>query len=272
MIPPENILYEVLGRNPRSGFDPATYDFQCPFISEKCTKKSTEDKSEPYPICAIQTLKYGPICVCPQRFRQHNFLQDVMDVAWPGVPYDQLSVASEVTMKGFGRVDHVVSRLVEGKVDHFVSVELQAIDFNGSVRPIYNAMRAGTESGKRPKSGPNWKNVSKRYINQLISKGFFHHHWGTKIYAAIQDKVYDYFRKDADFPTFNNPNDANLNVVFMIYSLVDNPNSQSRGLIKLDRIEATHHSNLQNAVLYKSTPDKSKFESAILSAISKSSG
>lgn len=270
MILPEEILYEVLGRQPQLGFDPAANKFICPFIGTRCTKKSTQDKTQPYPICAINTLGYGPICVCPHRFRQHNFLEDVMNIVWPNVPYSDLSVANEVTMKGFGRVDHVISEVRDGKIQKFVSVELQAIDFNGTVRPVYDAMRLGKGTNARPKSGPNWKNVSKRYINQLISKGFFHHHWGTKIYAAIQDKVYDYFRKDADFPTFNNPNDPNLNVVFMIYSLKDDPASTSRGTIQLDRIEATHHSNLQNAVLYKSTPEKQLFEAAILSSLGRS--
>jgi hypothetical protein len=267
MILPEEILYEVLGKKPHIGFDPGNSNFFCPFIDSRCTKKSTQDKAEPYPVCAISTLQYGPICVCPQRFRQHKFLQDVMNIVWPGLPYADLSIANEVTMKGFGRVDHVISEVRDGKIQKFVSVELQAIDFNGSVRPVYDEMRKGNGTVSRPKSGPNWKNVSKRYINQLISKGFFHHHWGTKIYAAIQDKVYDYFRKDADFPTFNNPNDPNLNVVFMIYSLEDDPTSGSRGTIRLDRVEATHHSNLQNAVLYKSTPNKQLFETAILSSL-----
>lgn len=270
MIPPKDVLFEVLGRTPELGFDPRTEDFRCPFIGRQCTKKSTQEKGEPYPVCAITTPKYGPICVCPQRFRQHNFLEDVMRIVWPEVPCSELLVANEVTMKGFGRVDHVISELRNGAIQKFVSVELQAIDFNGSVRPVYDAMRLGEAVTVRPSSGPNWKNVSKRYINQLISKGFFHHHWGTKIYAAIQDKVYDYFRKDADFPTFNDPHDPRLNVIFMIYSMKEDSSSGFRGIMQLDRVEATHHSNLQNAVLYKSTPERRQFEAAIMSSLKRS--
>ncbi len=192
-----------------------------------------------------------------------------MDLVWPGKPYDELSVSNEVTMRGFGRVDHVISEIRDGEIDKFVSVELQSIDFNGSVWPVYDAMRNGEIVDKRPSAGPNWKNVSKRYINQLISKGFFHHHWGTKIYAAIQDKVYDYFRKDADFPTFSDHTDPRLNVVFLIYELRDDPVGKHRGVISLKKVEATHHSNLQNAVLYKSTPEKSAFERAILGSLNR---
>ncbi|MBZ6378418.1 hypothetical protein B5C34_12975 [Pacificimonas flava] len=213
------VIFEVLGRRPELNFDPASEGFICPYIKDLCTKRSTVDKSEPYPLCAINTPKYGPIALCPKRFHGADFLGDVMRTAWSERQAGDLHVANEVTMEGFGRVDHVISEISDGEIQRFVSVELQAIDANGTVRPVYDAMRNGYLVDQRPSYGPNWKNVSKRYMNQLISKGYYHHQWGTKIYASIQDKVYEYFRRDAGFLTTDDVDNEQVNIVFMIYSL-----------------------------------------------------
>ena len=100
-------------------------------------------------------------------------------------------VAPEVKMEGFGNVDFVIADVGDdGEVSQFLSVELQAIDITGSAFDAYQALRAGNDLEKRPTYGFNWDNVYKRYITQLIRKGYFHHHWKSKIVAVIPEQVY----------------------------------------------------------------------------------
>ncbi|MBA4162342.1 MAG: hypothetical protein C0515_09765, partial [Novosphingobium sp.] len=166
----------------------------------------------------------------------------------------------EVKMEGFGNVDFVISDIADnGSISQFISVELQAIDITGSARPAYDAILAGKQMGKRPTYNFNWKNVAKRYMNQLISKGYYHHHWGTKIVALIQDEVYDYFRKDADFFTTKDIDSTNVNIVFMVYGFEPGGSDGREQRLVLKRVEGTHHSNLQQAVLYKTAPSRDAF-------------
>src|SRR3546814_6532464 len=103
-------------------------------------------------------------------------------------------------MEGFGNVDFVIADVKSDKeIDQFLSVELQAIDITGSVFPAYQALRAGEDLEKKPTYGFNWDNVYKRYITQLIRKGYFHHHWKSKIVAVIPEQVYQYILGRAAF-------------------------------------------------------------------------
>lgn len=109
-------------------------------------------------------------------------------------------VAPEVKMEGFGNVDFVIADVgQDGEVEQFLSVELQAIDITGSAFKAYQALRAGEDLEKKPTYGFNWDNVYKRYITQLIRKGYFHHHWKSKIVAVIPEQVYEYIKGRAGF-------------------------------------------------------------------------
>jgi hypothetical protein len=267
---PTDAIEEVLGRRAKSGFQPASRSYLCPFIGRTCTKRSTADKTNPYPVCSMRKSDGSVVCVCPNRFHERDFLKDVIDHAWIGpAPINPIK-SGEVKMEGFGNVDFVISeRSPDGQIEKFVSVELQAIDINGSVRMAYDALLAGKLLDKRPNYGFNWKNVAKRYMNQLISKGFFHHHWGTRIVAAIQDEVYDYFRRDADFFTTEDIHSPNVNIVFMVYGFEAGGIDGREHKLVLKRVEGTHHSNLQQAVLYKSAPSRDAFVKRIEAAIAR---
>ena len=169
-------------------------------------------------------------------------------------------------MKDFGNVDFVIADTPDGKnITQFLSVELQAIDITGSVRDAYDAITNGALLEKKKSYGFNWKNVYKRYINQLISKGYYHHHWGTKIVAVIQDEVYNYVCNDADFMRSPDISSPNVNIIFMSYRFED----IGAGILKpvLDKVEGTHHSNLQTAVLYKAAPSRDDFCKKISAAL-----
>ncbi len=265
---PTDAIEEILGRRAVLGLDPAAHGYLCPFIGKTCTKRSTADKSNPYPVCSVRKSNGDVVCICPKRFHERDFLADVIEHCWVGPKPDNPVIASEVKMEGFGNVDFVISDTdSEGTIERFMSVELQAIDITGSARPAYDAILRGDLLEKRPTYNFNWKNVAKRYMNQLISKGYYHHHWGTKIVAAIQDEVYDYFRRDADFFTTTELDSEQVNIIFMIYGFErgDHPDREQK--LVLRKVEGTHHSNLQTAVLYKTAPNRDAFIQRIEAAI-----
>ena len=264
---PETIVGEILGKRARKGADPSASDFLCPFIQSRCTKRSTQLPGEPYPVCTLWRRSKGEadpvddlIFVCPKRFYAIDFLKDVVAHCWPGEAPKNPKVAPEVKMTGFGNVDFVIADVRDdGEVDHFLSVELQAIDITGSVFPAYQAVRAGTDLPKRPTYGLNWDNVYKRYITQLIRKGYFHHHWKSKIVAVIPEQVYRYIVSRADFIRSTDVKNAQVNIVFMTYRLESDPTRPGEFRPALVTVEGTSHSSLQNAMMYQDAPAKDAF-------------
>jgi hypothetical protein len=273
---PETIVGEILGQRAYSGIDPTVTNFRCPFIEARCPKRSTSLGIEPYPVCSIwrsggSLPAQDLICVCPKRFYAVDFLRDVVQHCWPGEPPKNPLIAPEVKMKGFGNVDFVLADVGEdGQIGQFLSVELQAIDITGSVMPSYLALRAGTELDRRKSYGLNWDNVYKRYITQLIRKGYFHHHWKTKIVAVIQEQIYRNIVERADFMRSTNVKDANVNIIFMTYRFEDDPDRPGQFKPVLATVEGTSHSSLSQAILYKEAPSRDQFCDRIKRSLSRS--
>lgn len=266
-IDPTDYIAEILGKPAKLGADPAQQAYECPFTKTQCTKRSTASES-PYPVCTIKKRDGSPVCVCPKRFYALDFLNEVVEHAWPGEKPKNPRIAREVQMKDFGNVDFVIADTDDGKnIRQFLSVELQAIDITGTVRDAYDAIISGQMLESKRNTGFNWKNVYKRYIHQLISKGYYHHHWQTKIVAVIQDEVYNYICDDAEFMRSTDINSPNVNIIFMSYKF--DPDGSSGYRLKLDKVEGTHHSNLQTAVLYKTAPSKDEFCKKISAALSR---
>ncbi len=261
---PKHIVGEILGKASESGYDPAADGFLCPFVKKRCTKRS---QGKPYPVCSIwqgrndsRTPLGDLICVCPKRFYAIDFLRDVVQHCWPGSPPVNPQIAREVKMEGFGNVDFVIAdTLNDGEIGQFLSVELQAVDITGSVRDAYDALVSGSSMIENPTSNFNWKNVYKRYITQLIAKGYYHHHWKTKIVAVIQEQVYNYIKKEADFMCSPDVKNPNVNIIFMTYAFDHDPDRPRQYRPVLKTVEGTSHSNLQNAILYKNPPSRDKF-------------
>lgn len=275
---PEHVIGEVLGRRAVKGAHPATQGFLCPFIHSPCPKRSQQlANNEPYPVCSLWKLakKREPdptqdlIFVCPKRFYAVDFLTEVIEHCWPGERPMNPQIAREVKMSGFGNVDFVIADVKgDGDVDQFLSVELQAIDITGSAFAAYQALRAGKDLEKRPTYNFNWDNVYKRYITQLIRKGFFHHHWNTKIVAVIPEQVYQYIHGRAAFmKTADVKNDPTVNIIFMTYRLENDPARPGEYRPRLVTVEGTSHTNLQNAILYKTPPQRDAFTAQIKSSL-----
>ena len=59
-----------------------------------------------------------------------------------GTPPTDYRIAREVQVADFGKVDYVLADVHDNnEVAQFLSVELQAMDFSGSVMPAYQALR-----------------------------------------------------------------------------------------------------------------------------------
>ena len=257
--------------------NPVNAGYECPFINSQCIKRSQKIEG-PYPICSIyqgggtarsETVSAKQICVCPKRFFEADFLQDVLDHCWVGPAPKNPQIAHEVKMAGFGTVDFVIADVEPGpNVHNFLSVELQAIDITGTCEPAYQAVLNKSMLDKRPSYGLNWANVHKRYVSQLISKGFFHHHWNTRIVAVVQDYVYEYLQQNISFPEMQL---KDSNVVFMLYKFADAPDKgPGHKCMVFDRIAPTNHNSLMSGILYRTPPSKDDFCKRILGQLAKS--
>lgn len=268
---PEDIIGEVLGRKAVKGIDPAALNHECPFIRSRCPKRTKQLANNlPYPVCSLWKKSSSPdrsaelIFVCPKRFFAVDFLREVVAHCWPGRKPTNPRVAPEVKMTGFGNVDFVIANVrKDGEIDQFLSVELQAIDITGSVFPAFKALCAGRDLKDRPTYGFNWDNVYKRYITQLIRKGYFHHHWKSKIVAVIPEQVYQYIIERADFMRSPDVTSSQVNIIFMSYRLDPNPARPGEYHPKLVRVEGTSHSSLQSAIMYKDAPKRKVFTEQI---------
>lgn len=270
-VDPTSIIGEILGEPSAQMRNPVNADYQCPFINSQCLKRSQRIEG-PYPVCSIWRNARGDqdrelVCVCPKRFFEVAFLDDVIEHCWQGDPPRSPRIAHEVKMAGFGQVDFVIADIDDNtnEVREFISVELQAVDITGSVEPAYTAVLNHQQLEKRPSHGFNWANVRKRYISQLIAKGFYHHHWGTRMVAVLQTAVYNEFRKYIQFDELE-PNQGN--VVFMLYDFGTAPENENDSFqLKLDRVVATSHNSLMMGSLYRTPPPKSEFNKKIMEII-----
>lgn len=266
-VDPTTIIGEILGDPAHSMRNPANADYQCPFLDAVCTKRG-HLTTGPYPVCSIHRsqLDQRLMSVCPNRFYEAEISRDVIQNCWIGKPPENPRVAYEVQMASFGQVDLVIADLDirKNKVRQFISVELQAVDLSGSVESAYTAVVNNRMLDRRPSYGINWANVRKRYISQLITKGFYHHQWGTRIVSVLQTQLYERLKNELRFDEL--PLNDNANVVFMAYTFVPAPEKGIPGAQKivLDKVVGTSHSSLMTGVLYHQTPSKEAFCDKIL--------
>lgn len=265
---PYKIICEILGQPAPDMTNPVNEGYLCPFRDSVCTKRS-HSFDGPFPVCSVFRQRRGdkepiPIAVCPRRLYAADIYNDVIKYCWPGGKPKNPVVVHEIKMGQIGNVDMVIADLSDDKqkVNNFVSIELQAIDITGTYEPAYTAILLNSDLGKRPVYNFNYRNVQKRFITQLIDKGFFHHHWGTKIIAVVQDIIYDDLKARMDFPEVSI---EQSNVIFMRYrmELCGTPEGK-RYELKLAGITGTTHNELMMSSFYKTPPPKENFCNRIL--------
>lgn len=267
-----DVFVEILGCPADEMHEPVNADYICPFISDRCVKRGHNTR-DPFPVCTlwkqsgsgVNRVPSRPVIVCPKRFYTADIVGDILEHVWVG-PYDREKIASvrEIKMGRIGNVDMVVCDTSTLPVlDKFISVELQAIDITGSVSDAYTDHINQNELNKVPKYNFNTANVHKRYLTQLIKKGYFHHTWRKKIVAVVQDFLLESIRDRVRFAA-TNPKDENTSIVFMAYTL-DTSETDEEGYyrLKLKEVVGTEHSVLMNAVVYETPPSRDQFVEAI---------
>lgn len=261
-IDPCVVIGEILGQPSKTIGDVSSSSCRCPFLNSTCTKVS-QKMTGPYPVCSVFKSGSGSIedlvTVCPKRFLDTTFVRDIVENSWTGPTPENIQVAYEVKMGDIGMVDAVVADVdtLHNTVRQFVSVELQAVDITGSYFPAYSALQSNTALEKKPSYGFNWANVRKRYIAQLVSKGFYHQQWGTRIASVLQDHVFDYFQSRLKFDELE-PSKADI--VFYVYKYKKAITGQGTPYdFLLDKVVGTSHSSLMMQALYSETPPKSEF-------------
>ena len=181
-------------------------DQTCPMLGGLCTKQigSAENRIRSG-VCSITDTNGLPVVICPIRLYadRYSLLSTVARLAFkmPKVTLvdgrktaaaeaPESSTLVAVFGKGWGGELKVPGRPVEGKkrvsgffVDwilarldkdrnlvEFAALEVQTMDTIGSYRAERHAILSGTtHTGKS--AGPNWENVNKRILPQLIYKG-----------------------------------------------------------------------------------------------------
>jgi hypothetical protein len=256
------IIGEVLGQPADQMRNPVNADYLCPFLNSTCVKRSHSGHRTdvPYPVCSVWRQN-KLVCVCPKRFFEIEFLNDVVQHCWiSDTPPVNPRYAYEVTMEDFGCVDFVIADVgPNGGIKDFISVELQAVDLTGSVYPAYEALINNHDLAERPSYGVNWANVRKRYVAQLITKGFFHHHWQSRIVSVIQASLYDEFRKAIQFDELD-PKNRKSNIVFMTYDFADVvEDGVTRHTLKFVKAIGTSHHSLMMSALYRTPPSRDVF-------------
>ena len=278
MLKSTNIFVEILGCPADEMREPVNAGYVCPFIGDTCIKRGHNTR-DPFPVCTLWKLKgkghnrqpNRPVIVCPKRFFQANIVDDILEHCWIGeYNREHIQAVREVKMGKAGNVDMVIcdtSKLPD--IENFVSVELQAVDITGTVSDAYTAHLNRKGLSSYPNYNFNMSNVSKRYLYQLIKKGYFHSTWRKKIVAVVQDFLLEDIRERVRFAS-TNPKDENTDIVFMSYTLeTSSVNEEGFFDLKLQDIIGASHSALMSAVVYEQPPDLIQFKNAIIRQLSK---
>ncbi len=266
LFDPLDVIAEVLGEPAAEMRSPANAGYLCPHMNSICSK--TNHKNElPFPVCSVyrgsaKPDRRVPICVCPVRFYEANIADDVLRECWTGPRLEKPRIAYEVKLGKFGNVDMVIAQLddAEAKVQKFVPVELQAVDITRTYMPAFEALTTSTMMEKRSRHGFNWANVRKRFLTQLVAKGYYCHGWGTRIVAVLQE---DLFAQFDGYSKVTRVSLADSDIVFMLYQF----RQETAGgpwTLSLKEVVPTKHALLNAAILYETPPDKATFEQRIL--------
>lgn len=192
-------LFGYAPADPSSVAKSARSGLRCPFIGDTCTKTLSDGLVSG--VCTIKPATSGPVICCPIRLyaQDYKILRDIASEAFGTdskliLGADALAEArrgkSGNTIAVFGKrwgkelrlpkrggsggyfVDWVLARIgADGDLAEFVAVEVQSIDTTGNYRDERSAYLEGRAPDRKSTANPNWENVSKRILIQLIFKG-----------------------------------------------------------------------------------------------------
>lgn len=182
----------------------ARKSLECPFLRQTCVKTLSDGTISG--MCTLKPKTSGHVICCPIRLYANDYqvLKDVaVQVFGSGIELVTGSNIAEYRVKNSGKpaiavfgkrwgkelrlpsrarkaggkagayfVDWILAHVDStGKLLGFVAVEVQSIDTTGNYRAERQAyLDNGTFAGKST-AGPNWENVNKRILPQIIYKG-----------------------------------------------------------------------------------------------------
>jgi hypothetical protein len=194
-------IYEFFGYRAddtsKQAGDAAT-DRKCPFLNDRCKKQL--NNREISGVCAIKPKTSAPVIICPIRLYSDNYrilssvareafdrdlpLQPGKEArAWaitnrrPAVAVFGQRWGGELRLpkkQGHGNyfVDWILALITsDGSLQEFVAIEVQTMDTRGNYHSGRNSLLNGTREFVDIDASPNWENVSKRIIPQLVYKG-----------------------------------------------------------------------------------------------------
>jgi len=200
-------ITELFGYSPTdqsSAAKKARKNLECPFLGQTCTKTLSDGTISG--MCTLKPMTSGPVICCPVRLYADDYkvLKDAAiqvfgngielvagsDVAAyraknPGKPAiavfgkrwgKELRLPSRAKKSG-GKVgayfvDWILAHTdAAGKLLGFVAIEVQSIDTTGNYRGERLAYLEGRAFKGNSTAGPNWENVNKRILPQIIYKG-----------------------------------------------------------------------------------------------------
>lgn len=201
-------IFELFGYSPSDtsvAASKAREEQMCPSIGGPCTKQIGSASNRILSgVCTITDRNGAPVIICPIRLYADHYalLSTVAKLAFKAGSVELVdgrhiadhAVSKDVTLvavfgKGWGGelkvpgrplrgrkssgffVDWILARLDENKrLVEFAALEVQTMDTIGSYRSEREALLNGLDyTGKS--AGPNWENVNKRILPQLIYKG-----------------------------------------------------------------------------------------------------
>jgi hypothetical protein len=201
-----NIL-ELFGYSPRDtspAAQEARRELRCPFLGQTCTKTLSDGTVSG--MCTLKPMTSGPVICCPVRLYANHYqiLKDVAVQAFGGgielvagidLKRYRAEHAGNSAIAVFGKrwgkelrlpsrakkvggkvgayfVDWILAHVdSQGKLLGFVAVEVQSIDTTGNYREERAAYLEHGAFARKSTAGPNWENVNKRILPQIIYKG-----------------------------------------------------------------------------------------------------
>jgi len=179
----------------------------CPYLNRKCEKTR---KSNPEITIGTCSVEYGKgrkrLVICPYRLleRKQVFF-DCMHLLTLHEPGNELHIVPEVGIPG-GSVDYFLVSAMDGKVNDFVGIEVQALDTTGTVWP--ERQRFLDEQGieveasdvdSTRKFGVNWKMTAKTTLVQLHHEVETFEGINKHLVLALQDHLLGYMRREFQF-------------------------------------------------------------------------
>jgi hypothetical protein len=182
----------------------ARKSLECPFQGRTCSKTLSDGLISG--VCTIKPMTSGPVICCPVRLYANHY-QILKDVAAQAFGEDiDLMTAGDVSgyraknpgksaIAVFGKrwgkelrlpsrakkaggkvgayfVDWILAHIdATGKLLGFVAIEVQSIDTTGNYRAEREAYLDRSAFEGNSTAGPNWENVNKRILPQIIYKG-----------------------------------------------------------------------------------------------------